>query len=847
MERHNRLYSTLITFIFRHLSPRKGLQEVCNILLQLQRLFVQMEGLVKGRGLQSLSCLDVTTSFGWTNADCETQHDAHEFLLMFLSKLDERLGYFEYSERFSDIFKGYCRTTTKSQDSTTVQEESFCCFGITIAGHSTLVQCLRQCVSEETIQGGGTHQVIFSSLPPVLLFHLRRFSAAGVKINSRVEYPQYLNMTPFTCTRTPHFYDLHGVVLHRGKATSGHYLTLVKPTEASVWRKCDGERVSLFTDEIGMLERTFGRSPVDVKRTNTHPQALSRPAPVTDLRDGCECAYLLMYFRRDAIEEVLRGPVVYPRDAVVWRDQLIQSPAAGPVLDFLRVSIYDAEILRGTVGARSLADCEPKFLEVRRESTQHELYVAAARALDYAEDKIRLWMLNSSRVPYVLFRDCNSPLSLSEAQAAFFVAVIPEGETHFNHLDSVLTFVMEFIPSEPPHWIFRKPQQLSRKNPISEFVPLFQEILQTTDSVDISLQNEAGYVIPVQIGKSIDDHKAGPCPVFFIERITECAAKIDFSLRALHNGEFARSYAEVIGCPRPFSAAQYFEMEFCAVTLRFCQLNTDQVFVLRLPLGLPHRRLRVILAKLAEAPPDALVQVFRALRPWVPSIEVWPPNEQEPSTVRDLIALPESPIACFAVFPRQWREGHFPLRVLWSDDALHVGRPRQLQIPDGSTVANVIEKVGGDREYCRVLQTLDGRILNQLEPDKVLRDQQFELRIERVPMEQRDARLIRVIYGRWHGGIFTPFGVPFLFPVRQGEGEMEARNRLQEKLDADLCQGSVQFILFTNGFLNRGPVKFGELWIRAGDDLVLGVGIAEVDPTLLPLRALGSMALRFYN
>jgi hypothetical protein len=79
---------------------------------------------------------DLILSFGWTKEDCKTQHDAHEFLLKFLEKLDERLEYFGSPDRLSDLFRGSCQTTTASPRAVTVQEEPFCCFGITFGGRS---------------------------------------------------------------------------------------------------------------------------------------------------------------------------------------------------------------------------------------------------------------------------------------------------------------------------------------------------------------------------------------------------------------------------------------------------------------------------------------------------------------------------------------------------------------------------------------------------------------------------------------------------------------------------------------------------------------------------------------
>jgi len=92
------------------------------------------------------------------------------------------------------------------------------------------------------------------SLPVVMCFHLKRFEQASTKIDTFVEFPDILHMSPYLSSNilrkrfqnaTDHTtfsvegetYELFAVVNHHGNMDNGHYICFVR--HAEMWFKCD--------------------------------------------------------------------------------------------------------------------------------------------------------------------------------------------------------------------------------------------------------------------------------------------------------------------------------------------------------------------------------------------------------------------------------------------------------------------------------------------------------------------------------------------------------------------------------------------------------------------------------
>ncbi|KAF0045026.1 hypothetical protein F2P81_001555 [Scophthalmus maximus] len=81
-------------------------------------------------------------------------------------------------------------------------------------------------------------QMLISSLPPVIMLHLKRFHQAGMnlrKVNRHVDFPLILDLAPFCSASCKNLaadervlYSLYGIVEHSGSMRGGHYTAYVK-------------------------------------------------------------------------------------------------------------------------------------------------------------------------------------------------------------------------------------------------------------------------------------------------------------------------------------------------------------------------------------------------------------------------------------------------------------------------------------------------------------------------------------------------------------------------------------------------------------------------------------------
>ncbi|RDW37358.1 hypothetical protein B0I73DRAFT_135599 [Yarrowia lipolytica] len=112
---------------------------------------------------------------------------------------------------------------------------------IPLKGQASLSSCLDKYTAPEQMEyfceNCKSHESVSKTLalkkPPVVLsFQLKRFQHTGSsssKIDTHVEFPLYLDMSPYTCSQESGLvYELYAVVCHHGSLNTGHYTCMVK-------------------------------------------------------------------------------------------------------------------------------------------------------------------------------------------------------------------------------------------------------------------------------------------------------------------------------------------------------------------------------------------------------------------------------------------------------------------------------------------------------------------------------------------------------------------------------------------------------------------------------------------
>ncbi|KAI8047007.1 hypothetical protein BDF21DRAFT_352542, partial [Thamnidium elegans] len=164
-------------------------------------------------------------------------------------------------ELFVGKMKSYIKCINVDYESSRIEE--YYDIQLNVRGCKDLKSSFQAYISEEVLEGDNKYSaadhglqnakkgVIFDSFPPVLHLQLKRFeydmvTDNMVKINDRHEFPEKINLRPFLSEsmEKSQVYILHGVLVHTGDLTGGHYYSFVRPTKDEKWFKFDDDRVT---------------------------------------------------------------------------------------------------------------------------------------------------------------------------------------------------------------------------------------------------------------------------------------------------------------------------------------------------------------------------------------------------------------------------------------------------------------------------------------------------------------------------------------------------------------------------------------------------------------------------
>ncbi|NXD13083.1 UBP45 hydrolase, partial [Nothocercus nigrocapillus] len=155
--------------------------------------------------------------------------------------------------------------------------------------------------TEKKMEGVYTNarkQLLISSVPAILILHLKRFHQAGLslrKVNRHVDFPLVLDLAPFcsaSCKNVADgarvLYSLYGIVEHSGSMRGGHYAAYVKVRTPS---KKILEHISATKNVLGLKEAVGASAGQWVYVSDAHVQV------VPESRVLNAQAYLLFYER----------------------------------------------------------------------------------------------------------------------------------------------------------------------------------------------------------------------------------------------------------------------------------------------------------------------------------------------------------------------------------------------------------------------------------------------------------------------------------------------------------------------------------------------------------------------
>jgi len=294
---------------------------------QLQKLFAYLT-LSQRSDFTPIDFCFSFKDFEGNPTDITTQKDSNEFLSLFIEKLEEELKQTPMKYLIDSVFKGQtCNQLICSKCNTIKNRiEEFNYLSLEVKNMNNIYDSLSKFIKGEEIEGYEcdtckqkvtvNKRNLLSQLPNVLIIYLQRICFdyeyfQNRKINSRLEFPNKLNLKNYTIestinegkgnedffikTNDYYEYNLVGVNVHYGLSEAGHYFSFINTERTGYlnkmihndnnWLKFNDSVISEFSiNEIE--ENCFGG-----KMNNNHFYNND------DMTETMQSAYMLVYER----------------------------------------------------------------------------------------------------------------------------------------------------------------------------------------------------------------------------------------------------------------------------------------------------------------------------------------------------------------------------------------------------------------------------------------------------------------------------------------------------------------------------------------------------------------------
>jgi ubiquitin carboxyl-terminal hydrolase 7 len=263
---------------------------------------------------------ELTKSFGWDGYDSFRQHDVQEFCRVLMDHLEEKLKQTKDKDRIGEIFGGKILNFIEciNVNYKSEREEAFYDLQLNVKGCSNIYDSLDQYTQIETLEGDNQYNsdefglqnarkgVKLKSLPPVLMFHLKRFefdieTYQQYKINDKYEFPIELKMGKYFNQELD--YVLFSILIHSGNVDSGHYYSFIQ--KENQWFKFDDEKVYTLSEE-NVLKDSFGGEVKDCPYF-WHSNIKSSKFNFTN-------AYMLVYIKKEYFKDFSSDENAFPEE-----------------------------------------------------------------------------------------------------------------------------------------------------------------------------------------------------------------------------------------------------------------------------------------------------------------------------------------------------------------------------------------------------------------------------------------------------------------------------------------------------------------------------------------------------
>ncbi|KAI5952236.1 UBP15 [Candida jiufengensis] len=423
------LQSYFTTKLFRKLVYQIPTENSKNakVALALQRIFYLLTN-----SNDPVGTMELTKSFGWDSSDAFTQHDVQELNRILMDKLETAMKGSEIEKGLNDIFvgkmKSYIKCVNVPYESSRV--EDFWDIQLNVKGCKNLEQSFKNYVEIEMLDGENKYQageefgyqdakkgVVFESFPPVLHLQLKRFEYDFmvddlVKIDDFYEFPDKIDLAPFldedlpTTVKNENWtYKLHGVLVHQGTISNGHYYAMIKPNSNGGWLRFDDDKVWKVTP-TEVFNENFGAAEIPRAKQVT----MSRSEQTEHMLRRVTSAYMLVYYRETELDSIL--PEDFATEVVpkhisnqikfeLEEKQRLEKERQ-EALYYCNAKVITVDTINNNLGCdlsldatldRSFEEklvgtlCDPKTFKVKKDSKFSELVSQVGEFLGYEDSK----------------------------------------------------------------------------------------------------------------------------------------------------------------------------------------------------------------------------------------------------------------------------------------------------------------------------------------------------------------------------------------------------------------------------------------------------------------------------
>lgn len=428
--------------------------------LSLQRIFYNLSA-----SKDAIGTLELTKSFGWDSSDAFTQHDVQELNRILMDKLETAMKGTKIENSLNDIFvgkmKSYIKCLNVPYESSRV--EDFWDIQLNVRGFKNLQESFQNYIEIELLDGENKYQagdnygyqdakkgVVFESFPPVLHLQLKRFEYDFmvddlVKIDDFYEFPDEIDLKPYldedldeNVKNENWNYKLHGVLVHQGSISNGHYYAMIKPnSNDKTWLRFDDDKVWKVTP-YEVFQANYGANEL----SNEEFSRLSRAEQQENLIRRVTSAYMLVYYRESELDNIL------PVD-----DKVIDSAIPSHIPNQLQFEIEEKERLE-RLKQEALYYTNVKFITANSFCSFNGFDLYPDPTMPKLYDEL---LINPSAKPIslklkkddkfsVLYKAIGKELGYAEAEDEFDLKTSPfklvttnHRNNHTNRADSILS------------------------------------------------------------------------------------------------------------------------------------------------------------------------------------------------------------------------------------------------------------------------------------------------------------------------------------------------------------------------------------------------------------------------